>query len=259
MSLAQVRDKIKQVLPMALQDADSGPYETLAGRRGQKRQAEEKLKQLKSEYTQLLLRSAIFIVTTGTGASEFAALASSEAGNCFAADSEKFYTDIVNSVNPALYLRESLPNLFGVVSRALETKMMGISLIQNSYPSLNYKETYARAVKNKEDLLAVLKVALTEQVGGEMVGIQAIHDLVDEAIQKNHGASLTPIVLKTTDEVLALKLLPALERLTPRVFLVGVGKTSKAVKAVEGAIFVKEASAETVESALTTVRSNLKK
>lgn len=50
MSLEQILKEIKEVKPFAEGDAEDGPIETLAGRRGRKVQATERLKQLKRQY-----------------------------------------------------------------------------------------------------------------------------------------------------------------------------------------------------------------
>jgi hypothetical protein len=126
------------------------------------------------------------------------------------------------------------------------------------YPQLIFKQTYEGTVTNKAEFLQLVKTAINDQVGGEMAGIHAVRSVVDTAIEKGHTNTVTPIVLSTSDERLAIQLAEALERLTPRVFAVTAGKSSKAMKAV-ASVSVKEATEESVEEALATIRSNLKK
>jgi hypothetical protein len=78
--------------------------------------------------------------------------------------------------------------------------------------------------------------------------------LVDEAIQAEHGGKITPIILATDDEKLALDLKGTLSRIGSRAFLVAAGKGAKTVRSTEGTFTVKEVSKESVETTLTNIR-----
>jgi hypothetical protein len=259
MSLVKVLEEIKKIQPVALEDVDSGPMETLNARRGRKRNAQLELKRLREEYAQHLLRGAVFILVTGSVREEFVTLATSNKDyGVFSADPEFFYQDLANRVAPALYQGKStVANLFDVLGRHLEDKALELGVLE--YPQLRFKSEYSRVIKSKEDFVELIKRAINEQVGGEFVGVQTIRSIASEAIDTSHNASITPILLSTQDEKLALDLVAALERITPRVFLVVAGRSSRGIKAVEGAVLVKEASEESVATALTTVRNSLKK
>jgi hypothetical protein len=259
MSLTKVLEQIQKVKPVALEDVDSGPIETLTARRGRKRNAQDELKRLRAEYAQNLLRSAVFILVTGGNREDFVNIATSNKDyGAFKADPEAFYRDLANRVAPVLYEgKESVANLFDVVGRHLEDKANELGVLE--YPQLRFKAEYNKMINTKEDFVQLLKTAINEQVGGELVGVQTIYSVSDEAVELGHKAAVTPILLSTGDEKLALDLVQALNRLTPRVFLVVTGKATRAMKSVEDAVLVKEANEESVASALTTIRGSLKK
>lgn len=204
-----------------------------------------------------MLQGAIFIVVTGAQKEAFSEMATANF-KCFAADPETFYNDLSNRISPSLYLgQETISNMFDVVGRYLEDKMMELEVTE--YPQLIFKQQYHKTVKTQEEFTALVKQAINDQVGAEIVGIQAIHSLVSKAIEANYTGKLTPIVLATDDEAFLSSLTHDLERLTRRVFTVVVGKSSKTAKAISGAILVKEPTEEAVGQVMTTINNSLKR
>lgn len=255
MSLTAVLNEINSLKPYATENVDEGNPETMGARRGRQRQAKDQIKRLREQYIQDLMRSSVFIVTSGSASDEFAQVATEKFG-CFAVDAEAFYKDLADRIPESLIGRETPSSLFDILGRHLEDLANDMQVI--GYPQLIYKSEYGNTIGTKKDLVQLIKTAINDQVGGEMAGIHAVRSIADVAIEKNHAATVTPVILKTNDEKLVLQLAEALERLTPRVFVAVAGKSSKALKAVATAA-VKEANEETVEQALTTVRSSLKK
>lgn len=256
MSLQKVLEEIKKLQPFADENTDTGEAATLNARRGRKNQAIEQLKVLKRDYTKELLKSALFIVSTGQNREDFAKVASEDFG-CFVADPDEFYKDLAGRVPEVLYLgKEGVSNLFDVLGRHLEDKMMELDI--NEYNQLIFKAVYQKSIDSKESFTSVVKEAINNQIGSEIAGIQAIKTLVGAAIEKNHSAAITPIILSTADEKFALSLVKDLQRLTPRIFLTVSGKSSKVLKSVDGAMLIKEATKETVEQTLTAIRKEIK-
>lgn len=258
MSLQKTIEEIKKVQPYINEDVDSGPRETMSGRRGRKNQAIESMKLFKRDYRQGLLQSAAFIIVTGSNKDAFQHLAAGKF-ECFSADPSDFYEDLANRIPEALYKgKESMVNLFDIIGRHLYDKAIELDL--NAYDQLIFKQEHYVSIKNKEDLVELLKRAINAQVGSEIVGIQAVTSLVDKAIQKEHTAKVTPIVLSTDDEKLALDLESSLRRLNPRgVFLVVSGKGTKALSAVPNVVRIKEPTEENVEQALKQISGATKK
>jgi hypothetical protein len=83
--------------------------------------------------------------------------------------------------------------------------------------------------------------------------------VADTAIERDHSAKTTSIVLSTADEVLVTELMRDLGRLSPRVFLVVAGKTSKAIRAIDGALSVKEPTNESVAGVLKEIKNSIRK
>ena len=257
MSLQTTLEEIKKLQLFANEDVNSGPVETLNGRRGRKNQAIENLKRLKRQYQQDLMLNSIFIIATGAGRDEFAKMATEEFG-LFSADPEQFYKDLATRVPTSLYIgKQGVSNIFDVLGRHLEDKMMELDI--NEYNQLIFKAEYAKQVNSVEEFTTLVRNSINKQIGSEIAGIQAVNSLVDLAIEKNHADNTTPIVLSTGDEQFALDLLKDLGRLTSKVFLSVTGKSTKTLKSVEGALLLKDASKESVELALKEMRRNLKK
>lgn len=258
MSLESTIKEIKRLKPFAEENTEDGPVETLSGRRGRKNQALGELQRLRRVYINDLLRSAVFIVVTGKGREEFETIATGQAFGLFSSDPETFYKDLARRVHPTLYAGSASPtNLFDVLGRHLEDKMSELEV--NEYNQMIFKEKYIQVVSTPEQFVTLLKRAINEQIGAEVVGVQAAHSIVDKAIQMGHAAKITPIVLSTGDDSLALSLVKDLERLSPRVFLVNVGKTSKELRAVEDSINLKEVNEEVVKTTFDKIKATIKK
>lgn len=257
MSLAKYLDEMLKIRDFAEEDTDSGPTETLSGRRGRKRQAIEQMKTLRQQYSDALMRSAVFILTVGSEREIFETAVTID-GSCLLSKAESFFEDLAGRVHPTLYAgKDPGANLFDVVGRHLEDKARELGMTE--YPQLLFKSQYRRMIQTPEEFTELLKLAITEQVGGEVVGINAVRGLTDKAIANNHAATVTPILLSTPDNKFSVELIPHLERLTSRVFLVVAGKAPKQLKSMQGAIVMKEATSEAVEAALTQIKNSLRR
>lgn len=250
MSLQQTIDEIKRNQIYANEDVESGPRETLAGRRGRKNNAVEKIKQLRRSYRLGLLDSAAFVIVTGSMAKEFESVVTQNF-RAFSANPTEFYEDLANRIPASLYQgRESMVNLFDIVGRHLYDKAMELDL--TAYNELIFKQEHYVSVKNKGDLTKLLEKAINAQMGAEIVGIQAIASVLDKAIEKNHAKTITPIILVTDDDKLAITLDVNLRRLKTRggVHLVISGKGNKELRSVPGVITVKDPSEENIKECL---------
>jgi hypothetical protein len=256
MALSKVLEEIKKLKVFAEEDVDGGSTETLVGRRGRKSRAIEKLKELKEEYSRDLLNGATFIVVSGSDRDSFTGTAVEEF-SCFAADPEDFYNDLSGRVSPSLYLgKEGMANTFDVLGRYLEDKMLELNII--GYPQLIFKQQYRKTLKTKEDFSSLVKQAINEQVGSEIVGVQAVRSLVDLAIEKSYSAKFTPVILNTGDEDLAKSLLNDLTRLTSRVFLVVAGEPSNTLKNTDSGLIVEKVTKDAVKKTLTRISKTIK-
>lgn len=257
MSLSKVLEEINTAKPLAEENLDGAPLETLRARQGRKNQAIEQLKSLKREYRLALLQSAAFIVVTGEKRNEFSSSAT-EQFKCFSANPEDFYEDLANRIPSVLYEGKSDPqNLFDILGRHLEDK--GHELDLREYNQLIFRQEYRAVIKDKKDLTAMIRTAVNDRMGAEIVGIQAVTSILDKAIGANHNRLITPILLTTDSEKLALDLELSLRKLNPRgVYLVVAGKGTKALKAVPKVLLVKDPSPEAVEQTLKAIDGSAK-
>jgi len=256
MLLTKIIEEIKKVQPLAEENVDAGPFETMNARRGRKLQAIESLNRLRTAYTTELRRTAAFIVVLGDQRDAFTKLAV-DGFKCYEADPDAYFSHLVDRVPQTVYLRESLANAFDVLGRYIEDSAHELDIV--GYPQLIFRQEYQRTVKSREDFIGVVRQAVVEQIGGEIVGIQAARSLTPTAIQKENSAKFTPILLPTGDERFGLTVARDLERISTRVFLVVAGKTNADLSKLEDAIFVTEPSKEDVKKALKTISSQLKK
>ena len=255
MSLSNILKEMEINRANAEMDVSMGSPETYGGRIGLKKAATETLKRLRLQYRSELTGSAIFILVTGSNKDLFSEIASQEKFECFSADPEDFYKDLASRINPSLFGRESIRHLFNIAGNLLEDKAMELDIA--SYPMLMFNDKYNTAVSNAEEFARVLKAAVNDQVGSEIVGINAINSIVDKAISKGHSASVTPVILNTSDEKFALDLQNNLKRLTTKVFLVVAGKASKTVTGTKEALVVKNVTEESVAEALSSIRNKI--
>lgn len=270
MSLSNIIKEIETNRPNAEMDIQLGSPNTYGGRVGLKRAATEAIERAKNQYRKELMASTAFIVVTGAGRDAFTQLATGETFGCFSTDPEDFFKDLAERVSPpqvkpSLFGRESVQALFSIAQNVLRDKAMEIDV--DSYPPLFFSEKYNSGVGKVEDFVTLMKRAIVDQVGSEIVGINAISSIVGNAIERKHSATVTPLILNTSDEKFALDLATNLKKhqlldgttrgVTSKVFLVVAGKASKSLQAVPGAILVKTTTEDSVGEALTTIRSKI--
>jgi hypothetical protein len=257
MNLGEILAELKKVQPLADEDVSGGPLETLRGRQGRKEQAISQLADLRGAYERELRRTAAFILVVGDKREEFVALAT-ESFKCFNTNPETLFIDLVNKISPTLYLgRENMANIFDILGRHLEDKAIELGIV--GYPQLIYTQEYHRHCGTREEFLSLVKQAIVNKVGGELVGIQAAKSLTAEAIAKNNAAKYTPVLLPTGDERFALKIATDLDRISTRVFIIAVGNTTDERLNTEDVIRVPEANATSVRKALKTVSDSIKR
>jgi len=253
MSLETTLKEIQSLKPFAEEDVESGPVNTMAGRRGRKTNAINRINTLKLQYVSELLDTAIFLVVCGNRREDFEKIATNETFNLFSTDPETFYKDLASRVHPSLYHGRTSPtDLFDVVGRHIWDKMVELGV--QGYNQVVFRDQYVQSIDTPEQFEKLLKVAINEQIGAEIVGIQAVNSIANKAMAANHSTKTTPIILNTQDEKLAMDLMDALPP-KHRTVLVIAGKVGKELRNVEDAILVKDVSEESVKSTLDKIKS----
>lgn len=254
--LETIVKELKKLQVYATEDVDSGPPQTLNGRRGRKNQAIERILQLRETYARDLLSSAVFFIVTGSAKESFGEIASASF-SCFNANPEQVYQDIANKVPLQLLTgRESVAAVIEIASRHLEDKAREIGIVEIN--QILFKQQYRRAVTNRAELADLLKQVINEQIGSEIVGVQAVRSIVPQAIERDHSGTTT-IVLQTSDEPFIASLATNLKRLTSKVFVVSAGEATEGIKALPNVIALEEVNKKTVGQFLKGLKGSIKK
>lgn len=255
MNLASIINEIETLKPAAAMDITAGPAETSVGRMGIKRHALERTKQLKSDYQLHLKNSSVFIVAVGSTRNTFCEAVAGEKYGAFTVDADDLYKSLVAKLNPAIFGKERTGFIFNALANHLYDRAMELGI--GSYNHLQYNNKYSAYVTSPEELLPIIRAAINEQVGSEIVGLHSLALIADKAIAQKHTAEVTPVLLNVSDDAFALDLYQNLKRLTSKVFLVASGKTSREITTTPGAVLVKSVSEESVEKALDSIRNKI--
>lgn len=265
MSLSTILKEIEVNRANAEMDVALGSPETYGGRMGLKRAGVEAISRLKSQYHDELLKSAAFIVVTGPARDTFSELSSGPTFGCFSVDPEELFKDLTSRIDSSLFGREGVKHLFNIATNLLQDKATELDI--QSYNMVQFSDRYNSAVNSAEDFVPLIRNAVVDQMGSEIVGLNAIKLIVDRAIKNNHTSAVTPIILNTPDENFALELQKNLKShvdrngerrgLTSKVFLVVAGKASKSLNGIKDAVFVKNVSEESVGEALTSINNKI--
>lgn len=255
MALKEILARLKEALPIASEVIEQEPLSTYTGRIGRQRQAKEASVSLKSQYRREMLESSLFMVITGSQKEDFAKVAAEN--ETFVVSSDDFYVDLVNRIPEELYVeKQAVANVFDVIGRHLEDKAVELEI--RGYPMLLMKPSYNKFIGSKAELVTLVKEAVNEQVGAEIVGITAISSILNKAIEVGHAKRITPVAIVASDDQMALDLIRDLPRLTNRVVLINAGKTSKALKSHNGTVNLKEVNEKTVIETLTNISKSTK-
>ena len=257
MSLSTILQEIEKTKPIAELDLTLGNENTFRGREGMKRAAIDKLEQLKTDYKKALVESTFFIILTGANRTLFNEVASNPDFECFSVDPDNFYNDLSSRVDEKLFGRESTKYLFNIANNALYDKALEIGISRNSLTEIKFDERYNTAVKNHQELANLLKLAVNQQIGSEIVGLDALSSIVNKALEKKHASSITAVLLNTGDENFALDLQKNLTRLKTKTFIVVAGKASKTLQNLPGAFHVKNVTEESVGETLKLIRNKI--
>ena len=186
--------------------------------KGRKRRAKDQLEQLYVEYKNEILKRSVFIMATGQNARSFANIAEEEY-KCFKIDGDTFFKDIVDKVHPDLYKGKTVnSSVFEVLNNLLEDRMKDLDVI--SYNSLMFDTRYQKTVKDKNELIQVARDAITDIIGGEVLGLDALERVSREAVNIEYKSKMVPIVIYSEDEKFIKKASEQVKNLTTKVFVV---------------------------------------
>ena len=190
--------------------------QTYRVRLGNQKRAKENLISLKKDYMAALLSRVALIVAGGKGSAEFAKLAKEEF-DCFAISATSFFEDMAADIHPQLYTdTTATSHIFHALEQNYIDRSHDFDIA--SAPGLTFTKEFKRVLKDKADLVKLAQDAFMANVGGEIVGLDAIEKVSTLAIAEEYVAGTVPIILHTNDVVLAGKLTVDLNRMFRNTF-----------------------------------------
>jgi len=251
MSLGSILDRIKAEKDVAEQDINQISPRALPYKKGQIRSAKERLEGLYIDYKNEMLKRAIFILVTGNKSELFAEIAEKDF-KCFKVDGKEFFKEIVNELHPEIYEGKKMnASVFDIVGNVLEDKMKRLDIM--SYDSLRFTTDYSRVVKNKNEMVNLVKDAVVNIVGGEVVALDALEKVAARAVNDNYKSKLVPILIHTNDENFVTSVSDNFRVLTPKVVRVSAGDVKTDINPISS---IEEITKETVEEALKKIATN---
>lgn len=251
MSLATILDEINQQKEIAQQDLNVISPKALPYKKGQVNSAKQKLENLYVDYKNEVLKNAVFILVTGDQSEVFATIAE-EKFKCFSVDAKTMFKEMVTKVSPQLYKNKKINAfVFETLGNLLEDKMKMLDV--KSYNQLIFDSKYSLVVKDEEEMLDVVSLAVTDIVGSEVVGLDALERVTQKAVDKNYKSKIVPILVHNKDEAFISLITDGLKKLNPRVIKVAAGKVQTDLKTK---ISLEEVDEKNVEETLKTIATN---
>jgi hypothetical protein len=249
MSLENVLEKISEEQIVANQDLNLVSPRVIAYKKGQVTAAKEKLELLRQDLKQEIIKRSVFIVVTGSEAQKFADIANQEF-KCLSFSANRLATDIVNKLSDQLYLNRTLnANTFDIIDNLLEDEMKRLDIA--SYNKLAFNAKYLRNIKNKQDMIDLVNQAISDNVGSEVIGLDALDKTVNSVMDTKKVSRVVPIVLHTNNNSLTLDLAKNLKTITNKVFTVSAGTQTNLTN-----FTIEETNEETVGQTLKQIATN---
>jgi hypothetical protein len=250
--------KIKETKKMAERSPGNNP-DNYAVKQGFIRRAKDDLEELYLKYRKVIQKESIFILVTGSKKQiDLFSETAAEKFDCFRYDAEEFYNRIAKEVHPAIYENKvSSSNLFDILSSIFEKFAQDLGII--GFPALLFNQKYKTTMKNKSDLISVIKRAFNDNMGAELVGYYTIDMLSRKAVNDNFDGPIVPVVMECYDQELVKELSHRLATITPNVFIVSVGsgKIDETIKNKSIAC-IEKALVDEVKETMVNIKKNLK-
>lgn len=188
-------------------------------------QAKEKLNELYMQYRKAVMTHSLFMVVVGSSAKKFA-VESQKSFSTYSFDADDMYVSIANQIPEMLYKNKLASRaLFDHIMARFEERARQIDII--GYTPILFKQEYKRTLKDKSELISLMREAFAKTVGNEVVGLDAIEKASTIAVNEGFEGKVVPIILHTNDLDFAKGLTKDLNRISPHVLIIKAGKTSE--------------------------------
>lgn len=243
--LDSILEKIQQEKKIAEQDLDAVDPRVRSYKKGQIMSAKERLEGLYLEYKNEILKRSVFILVTGNESDKFIKIAEKKF-KCFSLEADVMFSEIVDKISPQLYENKTLnAAIFDVVGNVLEDRMKELDIV--SYNSLMFSSKFYKNIKDKKEMVEAIREAVSDIVGGEVIGMDALERVSKKAVNKQYKSRIVPILLRTDNEQFIIKMSDSIRLINPRVVRVAAGKTQQDVNAI---VNLEEVTEEQVGQAL---------
>lgn len=167
---------------------------------GKARSAKESIKALNKEYEENALMGSILFLTNGANSKEFINISINDFG-CFGVNVDDMYEKLVSNVHTSFYMDKPVTSaLISIIVDNFST--LGDSLGITSFPMPLYQQKYARRLKDKEDLLELVKQIVNDDIGIEANIMFATNNVIQQAIEEGFVGKTLPMVVYSNDELL---------------------------------------------------------
>lgn len=253
-NLQVVMKQIKKVKEVAEQDPGTDVL-VRRQRLGKKRQAMEKLKDLYTSYRKEISQNCLIMLVSGTESEKFAEIASADF-SCYSFKADDFYSKILDQVPSKVYMgRVASHEFFDHISARFEDRAREIDII--GYSPLYFDAKYKKSMKTREDSLNIVKRAMNEKVGSEVVGLDAIEQVSIKTVNEGFAGKVVPIVIHTQDETLTEELIGGLARITNKLFLINSGKSENKNLINKSISDIKKVTKKNVEETLIKIKKQI--
>jgi len=243
--LDQILEKIKEEKKIAEQDLDAVDPRVISYKKGQVSSSKERLEGLYLDYKNEILKRSVFILVTGEDSDKFTKIATKKF-KCFSLEADVMFTEIVDQLSPQLYENKTLSSsVFDIIGNVLENRMKQLDIV--SYNSLMFSSKFSRTIKDKQEMIQAVREAVSEVIGGEVIGMDALERVSKDAVNKNYKSRIVPILLRTDDEQFIMKMSDSIRLVNPRVVRVAAGKIGQDINAI---VSLNEVTEEQVGEAL---------
>lgn len=193
--------------------------------KGNIEQAKEKLDDLYLSYRKAVLNDSVFMIVVGSTANKFAESASDKY-NTYSYKGDTLFSELADEVPPVLYQnKECSRAVFDHVLNSFEK--LALEWRVKSYKPVIFSQKYKKKIKEKEDLIKILKDAFHEHTGTEVVAYDAVHRTSGEAIKTGFDGKVIPIVIYTKDLKFAKQMAKDFQHVTHNIFLIKSGSFKK--------------------------------
>lgn len=252
MSLATVLQEISDTKKIAETDLNTVSPRAYPYKKGQVESAKNRLESLYINYKHELLARTVFILATGSESQLFAELAERDF-KCFKFDGKTLFKEIADEIEPTFYINKKVnASTFDVIGNILEDKLKRLDII--AYNTLMFEAKYERVIKTKNEFVDLIGQAICGIVGSEVVGLDALERISQEAVNQGYQSKMVPILIHSNDEEFIKNLSNPLLTLSPRVTRVSAGETKNSN--LNPLVSIKEIDEESVGNALKTIAAN---